>query len=125
MLQFIQIPKNEISKISVAIVELNGNTNNPKFNGELRNLAMVYHQFIDKYVLLIKENNMFSTDNFLVLKKSKDDSLKYLQKSSIIRKVSSLLKLNFLHPNNRTFKKKSKIKSKNKSKKYISSDIPK
>lgn len=93
MLEYTDIPKSECDKISVAVILLNSANDEENYDGTRHNLALVYHRFIGKYVLLIKQHTLFETDKFLVLKKTKEDSMDYLDKPKTIKYVIKRLNL--------------------------------
>jgi hypothetical protein len=93
MLEYTEVYKDECDKISVAVILLNSENPDENYDGTHHNLALVYHRFIKKYVLLVKEHKLFEVDKFVILKKTKEESERYLTRKNIINKVTKMLNL--------------------------------
>ena len=119
MLRYTEIPKSECQKISVATVLLNSDNTEENYEGNRHNLALVYHEFIDMYVLLVKRHVVFETDHFVLLKKTKEESISMLEKSSLISIINEKMKIVGLKHNkgeNRTHTYKQKNRNSNRNK---------
>jgi hypothetical protein len=113
MLEYTEINKEDCDKISVAVILLNSDNPDENYEGKHHNLALIYHRYIGKYVLLVKEHKLFETDKFIVLKKTKEESERYLMRKNVVRKVIELLNLNPMFVNKRKTNKNQKGNGKN------------
>lgn len=114
MLRYTEIPKSDCHKISVATVLLNSNNTEENYEGDRYNLALVYHRFIERYVLLIKSHVVFETDKFLILKNTKQESVTMLEDPSMVNYISKKFHLTGINTNSHlTSGKTNKRKMKN------------
>jgi len=90
MSNYTEIPKNETTKLSVCIARLNLGD----FEGDKYFLALAYIKNINSYVCFVKENSIFTIDNFIVLDKNINKSRVMIEEhNKTTSKINSMLKL--------------------------------